>query len=582
MAFRENISGLFGWLRNRASSAIGYLSLPVTFMLEAAVESDYPRLARLALFLRADPTVRDSHGNTLLHYVRSVSMAKLLVDRGLSVDVKNNDQKTALVHISAMYYFNADVCKYLISKTSTDKLKEKFRNQNMLELFIDRISNGYASADVDGYFSVVDKLNEKAPQLLADIDVSRISLFVNVFDLRWDQQRKMPNVIGIAKEWLKSKSALRELEEQDESNIQLAEVSFQSIIAAYGNKEAQAFVDGNAPQRLKLAIGYKNHSAVEGILSGMDAVDGETNDLAAQEYPEILPLLLPKSKSTIISASTAAKHLLVDDSVLNYPSWVTNNRGSTIVHLAAALAPADRMREFITVENINMPDQNGFTPLHFAVMNGKLENVERLLELCANPNTADQKGMPPLYYAALFGNAEIAQKLVEYQANPNFMVHRQVKGFTLLHALAEKVGALALASVVAQQVSKAISILVTVGADVNATTAPYTKEQEYGDTALHTAAKSMNSAAIKALLDQKATNPNITNSEQLTAVECVDMSKEGYESIIDLFPKTPAEIQQSRQSFLPSFGANRGSMLRVGIGVLALAAAGTKISFKPH
>ena len=48
---------------------------------------------------------------------------------------------------------------------------------------------------------------------------------------------------------------------------------------------------------------------------------------------------------------------------------------------------------------INSPDFDGDTPLHFAVMNNNLEAVEYLLENGANTNVKNKDGITPLHIA---------------------------------------------------------------------------------------------------------------------------------------------------------------------------------------
>ena len=56
----------------------------------------------------------------------------------------------------------------------------------------------------------------------------------------------------------------------------------------------------------------------------------------------------------------------------------------------------------------------GWTPLHFACMNGHTKTAKWLVELArASPSVRDANGATPLFYAACHGHLEIVQWLVE-------------------------------------------------------------------------------------------------------------------------------------------------------------------------
>ena len=81
-------------------------------------------------------------------------------------------------------------------------------------------------------------------------------------------------------------------------------------------------------------------------------------------------------------------------------------------------------------DNPNAPDESddngdGFTPIHWAVINGHTEIVKILALLTDNPNAPCKNdmfwmcGMTPIYYAAKLGNTEIIKFLIPLTDNPN-------------------------------------------------------------------------------------------------------------------------------------------------------------------
>lgn len=57
-------------------------------------------------------------------------------------------------------------------------------------------------------------------------------------------------------------------------------------------------------------------------------------------------------------------------------------------------------------------DSYGRTPLHLAAAKGKVSEVERLLELGANPNAQDDNGWSPLHFSAQAVSPEVARVLL--------------------------------------------------------------------------------------------------------------------------------------------------------------------------
>lgn len=98
--------------------------------------------------------------------------------------------------------------------------------------------------------------------------------------------------------------------------------------------------------------------------------------------------------------------------------------------LARLQALLDHNRSFAS-----MPDEQGYTPLHYAAYFGHLETARYLLRIGAELTaiTLDPLRSQPLHAAASSGNAEVAALLLESGADPNA---EQTGQWTPLHSAA--------------------------------------------------------------------------------------------------------------------------------------------------
>ena len=69
--------------------------------------------------------------------------------------------------------------------------------------------------------------------------------------------------------------------------------------------------------------------------------------------------------------------------------------------------------------DIDLKDQEGFSPLHRAAQLGLTEAVQLLVSHGANVNLKDKSNVNPLYYAVQSGNFECASFLIEQGADDN-------------------------------------------------------------------------------------------------------------------------------------------------------------------
>jgi ankyrin repeat protein len=162
----------------------------------------------------------------------------------------------------------------------------------------------------------------------------------------------------------------------------------------------------------------------------------------------------------------------------------------TSLQADSQLADAAQSQDNATVHSllkqkvdVNAPQPDGTTALHWAVRQDDLETADLLINAGANVKAANRFGATPLSLAATNGNAAVIEKLLKTGEDANAVVSES--GDTIL-MLAARTGK-----------PDAVAVLLNHGADVNKTNAT-------GQTALMWAAAERNSAAVQVLIDHKA------------------------------------------------------------------------------
>lgn len=133
--------------------------------------------------------------------------------------------------------------------------------------------------------------------------------------------------------------------------------------------------------------------------------------------------------------------------------------------------------------DVNAPQADGATALHWAAYHNNLELADVLLAAKANPRAANREGATPLRLAAINGSAPMIEKLLAAGADPN---ETSPYGETPLMFAARNGN------------PEALRVLLARGANVNA------KENIRGTTPLMWAAEQRNAAAVKVLVENGA------------------------------------------------------------------------------
>jgi len=133
--------------------------------------------------------------------------------------------------------------------------------------------------------------------------------------------------------------------------------------------------------------------------------------------------------------------------------------------------------------DVNVPEVDGTTALHWAVRADDADLVDRLIRAGANVKTANRYGITPLYLAAVNGSATVIARLLKAGADSNTVSN---EGETVLMT-ASRTGSV-----------DAVKVLLAAGADVNR------RETWHGQTALIWAVSQKHAAVAKELIAKGA------------------------------------------------------------------------------
>jgi ankyrin repeat protein len=226
------------------------------------------------------------------------------------------------------------------------------------------------------------------------------------------------------------------------------------------------------------------------------------------------------------------------------------------------LADAAMARNALTVRSllqkkadVNAPQVDGTTALHWAVRYDDLDTADLLIRSGARVSTANREGVTPLQLAAMNGSASMIDKLLKAGADANAAL--TPSGDTAL-MMAARTGT-----------PEAITVLLEAGANVNA------KESWGGTTALMWAASEQHAAAVKLLLDQGA---DVNARSNFVAAA----NGRGFEGRTPAVPKAEQKVEEFASGWLTPlmFAAREGDLesarllVNAGANVNAIAGDG--------
>jgi ankyrin repeat protein len=159
---------------------------------------------------------------------------------------------------------------------------------------------------------------------------------------------------------------------------------------------------------------------------------------------------------------------------------LTRGAGSDVADAVMKGDTAAVRKLLLTKADVNAPQVDGATALHWAVYRDDVETAELLLKAGADVKAANRGGATPLFMAALYGNPAMIERLLKAGADAK---ERGPNGETTVMFAARNGN------------PAAIKLLVASGVDVNA------KESIRATTALMWAAEEGHAAAVKALIE---------------------------------------------------------------------------------
>lgn len=205
--------------------------------------------------------------------------------------------------------------------------------------------------------------------------------------------------------------------------------------------------------------------------------------------------------------------------------------------------------------DVNAPQVDGSTALHWAVRYDDLDTADLLIRAGARVSAANREGVTPLQLAAMNGSAPMIDKLLKAGANPNAAL--TPSGDTAL-MMAARTGK-----------PEAVTVLLESGADVNA------KESWGGTTPLMWAVSERHTAAVKLLLDHGA-DANARSNFVAAA------NGRGFEGRTPIAAKTDQKVEEFASGWLTPlmFAAREGDLesarllVNAGANVNAIAGDG--------
>ncbi|XP_041355986.1 uncharacterized protein LOC121373407 [Gigantopelta aegis] len=335
----------------------------------------------------ADVNVKDKDGNSPLHiaaHFTSVENVGCLVQRRAQIDMKNEDGNTPL-HLAAKQ-MSLNIVSYLVEKGALVNLQ----NQN---------------GETPLFFAAEQKCLEIVSYLIGH------GAQVNI----QNQNGKTPLHFSAERYLVKKEAQLDHPTTCETTETILVEKhGSMKITRCLVEKGADVNVqteNGNTPLHL---------TAKQMFLEGVSYLIAKGAKVNAQNEDGETPLHIAVQQMFWEGVcDLVEKGSQVD---------IQDKNGQTPLHIAAENTPLQIMRYLVEKGSyINCEDRQGYTPLGHACLSGETENVQFLLDECADPNYGN---IPAMHVAAGLHNTDMLQVLLDEGGDINSLSN---SGSTPLH-----------------------------------------------------------------------------------------------------------------------------------------------------
>ena len=171
--------------------------------------------------------------------------------------------------------------------------------------------------------------------------------------------------------------------------------------------------DNNNNYLIQYAIIFNKIEIVKLLLrkeSKLDIIDSDGKTLLfipiKYNFLDILNILLIKNK------------LYIGESIIN----IKDNNGFTPLHYSILNSNINALKIILKFKpNINIKDNNGNNPLHYAIIKNNISIVKLLINTDININSRNNNGETPLHIACNYQLFDIVNILLKNKANPNIV-----------------------------------------------------------------------------------------------------------------------------------------------------------------
>lgn len=392
--------------------------------LLGAVTHNQPKMVEFMLQQGADKNYRDQDGISILIYAceyGSLDMVKLFVEKGAIIN-QTNKSKVSAISVAA-FHNKVEVCEYLIANKADKKLQNKYGdspleialrlgNHKIVKALVenDLLSVGYTDlmvAILDGEYTKAEELINKHSNVnnVTDGGYSALMIAANKFaSATNDDKDKIFEIIMLL---LHNNANLGLTNKVAHNFIYLAMAA-----NIFDNSDyLERFFDFGVSDEFKKNNNGKNifHYCVQydaRLISQACNFNFKyvqyINDLDDYGCSPLSYLLFDTYRNQ------QADRKMVYNLLNEYPfEFIRNNKKiKTKLHLKALLAEDNLFHKVFADadrQDLNVGDENGRTPLHYAYMLSKTVLAEELVAQGADITIKDRYGRTPIHYAAMKG-----------------------------------------------------------------------------------------------------------------------------------------------------------------------------------